>query len=54
MFLPFVIAVYNFFRWPTCEKMDLKIIDTCKWFKYAEYVGKPKNVHDLEDFSEEK
>ncbi len=28
MFSPFVIAVYNSIRWPKCEKMDLKIIDT--------------------------
>ncbi len=54
MFWPFIIAVFESFSFPQSEKMDLKIISHC-WTgaKYAEDAGKPKNLWDLEDFSEE-
>ncbi len=54
MFSPFIIVVYESFSFPQSEKMDLKIISHC-WTgaRYAEDAGKPKNLQDLEDFSEE-
>ncbi len=54
MFSPFIIVVYESFSFPQSEKMDLKIISHClTGAKYAEDAGKPKNLQDLEDFSEE-
>ncbi len=52
MFSPFIIIVS--FSFPQSENMDLKIISHC-WtaVKYADVAGKPKNLQDLEDFSEE-
>ncbi len=54
MFSPFIIVVYESFSFPQSEKMDLKIISHC-WTgaRYAEDAGKPKNLQDLEEFSEE-
>ncbi len=50
----FVIAVFESLNCPQSEKMDLNIIQLLlKWFKYAEDAGEPKNVQELEDFSEE-
>ncbi len=49
MFSPFIIVVYESFSFPQSEKMDLKIISHC----WTEDAGKPKNLQDLEDFSEE-
>ncbi len=55
MCLPFVIVMYESLNCPQCEKMDLKSYSHCwKGFKSAKDAGKPENVQDLEDFSEEK
>ena len=54
MFPPFIIVVYESFIFPQSEKIDLKFISHCRTgAKYAEDAGKPKNLRDLEDFSEE-
>ncbi len=54
MFSPFVIVVYESLSCPQCENMDLKIIQSLlERVQYAEDAGKPKNVQELEDFSEE-
>ncbi len=55
MCLPFVIVMYESLNCPQCEKMGLKSYSHCwKGFKSAKDAGKPENVQDLEDFSEEK
>ncbi len=51
MFESSVTVENESFSSPRCEKMDLKIIQNCwKGFKNA---GKPKNLCELKDFSEE-
>ncbi len=52
----FVIAVFESLNCPPSEKMDLNIIQLLleiRNVKYAEDAGEPKNVQELEDFSEE-
>ncbi len=55
MFSPFIIVMYESLNCPQCEKMGLKSYSHCwKGIKSAKDAGKPENVQDLEDFSEEK
>ncbi len=49
MFSALVIVVYESLSCHQCEKMELKIIQS----RHAEDAGKPKNLQDLEDLSEE-
>ncbi len=54
MFEPSVIAAYESFSCPQCEKMDLKIIQSLlEKVQIHKNAGKPKNLWELKDFSEE-
>ncbi len=54
MFEPSVIAAYESLSCPQCEKMDLKIIQSLlERVKIHKNAGKPNNLWELKDFSEE-
>ncbi len=49
-----VIAAYESISYPQCEKMDLKIIQSLlERVQIHKNAGKPKNMWELTDFSEE-
>ncbi len=49
-----VIVVYESLSCPRCEKMDLKIIQSMfERVQIHKNAGKPKNLCELKDFSEE-
>ncbi len=53
-FEPSVIVAYESLSCSQCEKMDLKIIQSLlEKVKIHKNAGKPKNLWDLKDFSEE-
>ncbi len=54
-FQPFVIVAYGSLSCLPCEKMDLKIIQSLleRVSNMQKMLEKPKNLWDLEDFSEE-
>ncbi len=54
MFESSVIAVYESLSCPQCEKMHLKIIQSLlERVQIHKNAGKPQNLWDLKDFSEE-
>ncbi len=54
MFEPSVIVPYESLSCPQCEKMNLKIIQLLlERVQIHKNAGKPKNLWDLKDFSEE-
>ncbi len=54
MFESFVIVAYESLSCPRCEKMDLKIIQSLlESVQIRKNAGKPNNLWDLKDFSEE-
>ncbi len=54
MFESSVIVVYESLGCPRCENMDLKIIQSLlKRVQIHTNAGKPKNLWELKDFSEE-
>ncbi len=53
-FEPSVIVAYESLSCPHCEKMDLKIIQSLlERVQINKNAGKPNNLWDLKDFSEE-
>ncbi len=54
MFESSVIVAYESLSCPRCEKMDLKIIQSLlERVQIHNNAGKPKNLWDVKDFSEE-
>ncbi len=54
MFESSVTVAYESFSSPRCEKMDLKIIQSLlERVQIHKNAGKPKNLCELKDFSEE-
>ncbi len=54
MFESSVIVTYESLSCPRCEKMDFKIIQSLlERVQIHKNAGKPNNLWDLEDFSEE-
>ncbi len=54
MFESSVIVVYESLSCPRCEKMDLKIIQSLlEMVQIHKNAGKPNNLWELKDFSEE-
>ncbi len=54
MFESSVIVANKSLSCPRCEKMDLKIIQSLlEWVQIHKNAGKPNNLWELKDFSEE-